>query len=279
MSTTPSVTIDLVGLEPGITILITETIDSAGDVTITIALPPASALSGQSASGVVTEVDTDAFVLHTSGGSDLRLDMAPGTLSALNLVACDTVDVTYHQDANLLIADSVDVTGTSTTGECAPGGAGGQGSGGGGEGCSDQCAGDVTGTITQVSGSEVTINADQGGSMAFVVDDPDITAGFQVGDYVDVTYSTNHDGKPDASDVEFAVEETSGVATTVSSSTMAITATTPRARRTRSWPRAELRPTWAWIPSTACRWATRSMSPTTSRLASGWRTSSSTSPG
>lgn len=199
----PGITINIVGLQPGVTVQITETIDSSGVVSITITLPPPSTLPEQSDSGVVTEVDPGAFMLLTPGGSDLRLNMVPAALAGLSLQPCDTVEVTYHQDSEILIADSVTVTGTQISGAC-------------------QSGGDVTGTITSVSGSGLTISTDQG-SMSFVVDDGDITQGFQVGDLVDVTYSTNDQGQLDASDVEYVEKLASGTVTAVSQDSMTIT--------------------------------------------------------
>jgi hypothetical protein len=199
---TPSVTIDLVGLTPGVTVLVTESVDSSGNVTITITLPPPTSLSAENATGVITEVDSDAFMLQTPGGSDLRLSMAPATLAGLNLAACDTASVTYHQDADLLIADTVQVTGTAPQ-DC-------------------QSSGDATGTITSVSDSGVTINTDQG-PLSFGVNDGDVTGGFQVGDLVVVSWSRNSDGTLNADDVEFVEQETTGVVTDVSSSSMTIT--------------------------------------------------------
>jgi hypothetical protein len=113
-----SITTNVEGLEPGVTVLVTEAVDEHGNVTITIALPGLSGGPGsQTASGVVAEVDQDAFVVETADGSDLRLHMAAGALANLGLQVCDTVDVTYHQHAAILVADSVDDTGSSAGGE------------------------------------------------------------------------------------------------------------------------------------------------------------------
>lgn len=192
-----NVVVNLVGLQPGVTIQITETTDTQGNVTITITLPSSS--PSQSADGVVTEVDTDALTLQTDDGSELRLHVSADTLANLNVQTCDTASVTYHQDAGILVADNVTDTGTSTSGDCAP-------------------SYDATGTITQVSDSSVTINADQG-AMTFAVDPASgLTDGYQVGDLVDVTYGQNADGSLSASDVEFVEEETTGTVTSVTTS-------------------------------------------------------------
>jgi hypothetical protein len=207
--TSGGVTINLQGLQPGVTVLVTETIDPAGNVTITITLPPASTpgvTGAQQASGVLTEVDTDAFVVQTADGSDLRLHMAQHTLSNLNLSPCDTVDVTYHQDAGMLIADNVQSTGTSTTGDCAV----------------DPTPQDAVGTITQVASDSVTISTSDHGPLTFKVDDPSITDGFAVGDVVDVTYLQQSDGTLDASDVQLVEHDATGTVASVSDGSVTI---------------------------------------------------------
>jgi hypothetical protein len=194
------VTINLVGLQPGVTVRITETVDAAGQVTITITLPPPSVTSQtQTMSGEITDVGDDAFGLQTPDGSSLRLHMAPDALANLGLSSCDVATVTYHQDAGILIADDVQLTGNSSTGDCAP-------------------VNDATGTITSVSGSGLTVNTDSG-PQSFTTDSSDTTAGFQVGDVVDVTY----DGNQVASDVEYVEEDASGTVSSVSSSSLTIT--------------------------------------------------------
>jgi hypothetical protein len=103
-----------------------------------------------SAGNVVTDVGSDDFTLQTGDDSTLRLHMAADALSNLNLQTCDLVDVTYHQNAGLLVADSVTVTGTSTAGDCAP-------------------TMDTTGVITQVSADVLTLKTDSG-PLSFSVD-------------------------------------------------------------------------------------------------------------
>jgi hypothetical protein len=112
------VTINIQGLQPGVIVLITETVDAQGNVTITIAFPPHSdpVVGGeQQPRGTVTDVGDGTFVLTTDGGSDLRLHMAAGKLGDLGLQPCDTADVSYHQDAGMLVADSVNPTGFPAT--------------------------------------------------------------------------------------------------------------------------------------------------------------------
>jgi len=202
-ATTPSVTINIVGLQPGVTVLITEAVAANGDVTITITLPPASTTGAeQAASGVVDEVDDADFYVDPGNGEDIEFSMDPGALSNLGLQQCDTVAVQYHQDAGVLVADTVDITGESTSGDCAQ-------------------TSDADGTITAVSGSAIAIQSDQGG-LSFVVDSPDITDGFADGDVVDVTYSQDSDGTLDAVDVEYVEGDDDGIVTAVSASTLTI---------------------------------------------------------
>jgi hypothetical protein len=208
--TAAPVTVNIQGLQPGVTVLVTENVDGSGAVTITITLPPPSVTAGQQANGVVVDVGEDAFMLQTADGSQLRLHMAQSALQAQNLSDCDTVNVTFHQDNNLLIVDSLQITGSSSSGDCAGG------DGGGGDNSTD-----TIGTITAVSGSGLTISADQG-TMTFIVDDPSITDGFQVGDVVDVSYSQASDGTLDASDVEYSEQDVAGTVTAVSDSSLTL---------------------------------------------------------
>jgi hypothetical protein len=204
-----SLTINIQGLEPGVVVLITETADDHGNVTITIAFPPHSdpvAGGEQQASGTVTDVGDDTFVLSTDDGSDLRLHIAKAKLDQLGLQPCDTADITYHQDAGMLIADKVDPTGTSNSGDCS----------------SNQDDHDAIGSITQVSGDQITISTQDQGSMTFAVDSADVTDGFQVGDVVDVTYTDTGSGL-DASDVEYVEQDSSGTVTAVSDGSLTIT--------------------------------------------------------
>ncbi len=204
-----NVTINIQGLQPGVMVLISETVEGQ-NVTITISFPGRSdpvAGGEQTASGTVTEVDNDAFVLTTDDGSDLRLHMAAGRLAQLGLNVCDTLDVSYHQDAGMLIADHVNSTGSSANGDCA-------------DNSDDQ---DVVGTITQVSGDSVTVATADQGTMTFGVDSSDITDGYQVGDVVDVTYYDNGDGTYSADDVEWVEQDSTGTVTEVSGRSMTIT--------------------------------------------------------
>lgn len=194
----PQVVVNILGLQPGVMVQVTETTDANGNLTITITL--ASQSGPQDATGLVSEVDNDAFMVQTGDGNSLRFHMAADALSNLNLQSCDTVAVTYHQDAGILIADSVNVTGSSSSGDCAP-------------------TQDATGTITAVASDSITINTDQGPLTASVDPSSGLTDGFQVGDLVDVTYTQNSDGSLSATDVQYAEEETTGQVTAVTTST------------------------------------------------------------
>jgi hypothetical protein len=192
-----NVVVNILGLQPGVLVQITETTDDSGTVTITITLPP---LSGQqNASGLVTDVGSDGFTVQTGDGSDLRFHVSADSLSNLNLQSCNLVDVSYHQDAGILIADKVSITGTSTAGDCAP-------------------TMDATGVINQVSADGLTINGDNG-PLTFSVDlSSSLTDGFQAGDRVDVTYTQNSDGTLKATNVQFVEQDTSGQVTSVTTS-------------------------------------------------------------
>jgi len=194
-----NVVVDLLGLQPGVKIVITETTSASGAVTITITLPPAPPASTPpaelTATGVVTDVENDSFTVQQSDGSDLVLHMDDDTLSNLNLQSCDTVSVTYHQDAGILIADDVTDTGTSTTGDCAP-------------------SFDADGTITpSTDGNLVWFSADPSSG---------VTNGFQVGDVVDVTYTANAVGAFTATNVQFVEESASGQVTAVTAASLTI---------------------------------------------------------
>jgi hypothetical protein len=151
----------------------------------------------------VGDVGDDDFEMTTGDGIDLRFHMPADQLSNLNLESCDTVSVTYHQDAGFLIADQAQITGASTSGACAP-------------------TYDASGSITQVSDTGLTIQSDQG-SISFAVSDPGITDGFLDGDVVDVTYTKNSDGSLNATDVQYVESEAGGTVTAVSSSSVTIT--------------------------------------------------------
>ena len=208
------VTITIEGLQPGETVLVTESTDGRGNSAITIELTGTASggsVAEQQLGGIVTDIETDTFEVTTTDGSVLNLHMAEDALADLNLNYCDEVIVSYHEDAGMLIADSVQDSGASTSGDCAGGGSPG----------GDQ---DAVGTITSVSDGAVTIDQGSGqGTLTFTVDDPSITGGFSVGDVVDVTYSQDSDGTLDASDVEYVENDATGVVTAVGAGSVTIT--------------------------------------------------------
>jgi hypothetical protein len=204
--TTGGVTLNVQGLEPGVTVLVTETIVN-GHKTVTVTLPTASApVAGgeQHAAGVIEEVDDDAFVLQAPDGSQLRLHLDSTTLANLDLQVCDGATASYHQDAGILIADNVSDGGPSAVGDCADGQ-------------------DAVGTITQVAATGLTISVAGGRSLTFTVDPADdLTDGFAVGDLVDVTYDAAN-GALAASDVEYVETDSGGPVTAVSDGSITFT--------------------------------------------------------
>lgn len=188
------VVINVLGLQPGTIVDVTETIADDGTITITITLPPATA--AEQVSGVVTDVEDDSFTLVGADGPALRMHMAPDQLSQLGLQVCQTVDVTYHDDGGILIAESVNPTGTSTDGGCAP-------------------TTDTDGVITQVSSDSLLIDTGQGTATYAVDPSSGVTDGFQQGDLVDVTSTTNPDGSLQAINVSYVEEDASGPVTAV----------------------------------------------------------------
>ena len=191
------VVINVLGLQPGTIVDVTETVGDDGTVTITITLPPVAA--SEQASGVVTDVEDDAFTIVGSDGTPLRMHMAPEQLSQLGLQDCQTVDVTYHSDGGILIANSVTPVGTSTNGACAP-------------------TTDTTGVITQVSSDSLTVNTGQGTVTYSVDPSSGLTDGYQQGDLVDVTSTTNPDGSEQAINICFVEEQANGTVSSVTTS-------------------------------------------------------------
>lgn len=200
-----SITVNINGLTPGETVEVTESTDSSGNVTVTITLPSAvsTGTGGEStASGTVNNVNDDSFDIITSDGSDLNFHMAADALANVGMSSCDEVVVTYHQDAQMMIADNVVDNGAPDSGVCSAGGAGD--------------GGDWIGTVTAVSATSITVDAGaaNGGAQVFSVSDPSITLGFLVGDSVDVSYEQDG-GQWVADDVSYNDTPTSGVVTAI----------------------------------------------------------------
>jgi hypothetical protein len=216
-------TITIQGLQPGATVLITETVAADGAVTITITLQPGAgngsgsagggAGNGSEAGGVVTDVQDDNFTIQTDSGSSMTFQMDAADLADVGMTPCDTVDVTYHQSGGALVADNVDDNGTSDQGACA-----GDGSDGGGD------SQDAVGTIVSVSAGAISLDTPDQGRIDFTVDPTTgLTDGFLAGDVVDVSYSQNADGSYDVSDIEYVENDSVGVVTAVTPVTVTIT--------------------------------------------------------
>lgn len=211
-----NITLNINGLQPGETVLVTESTDVSGNVTITITLPSQGASGGGSeltASGLVNNVNADTFDIITADGSDLNFHMAAETLANVGMSSCDAVVVTYHVDSQMMIADSIVDSGPPSTGACSNDGNGGgdNGNGGGDSGGSN----DWIGTVTAISATSITVDAGaNGGLQTFVVDDPSVTLGFYVGDAVDVCYE--QDGSQFVADsISYNDTPTSGVVTAI----------------------------------------------------------------
>lgn len=207
----PAVTVNIQGLTPGATVLVTETVAPDGTITISITLPAAgsgSTAGDQTVDGVVSDVQDDTFTISTADGSSLVLHMNADALGALDMFSCDTVTVSYHTDAGLLVADNVDDTGTSSSGDCA----------------GDSGSSDETGPIVSLSSTSVTIATQDQGNMTFSVDPTaGLTDGFLVGDVVDVTYAADSSGANAASDIEYVESDATGVVTAVGAGTISFT--------------------------------------------------------
>jgi hypothetical protein len=209
-----SVTVEINGLQPGESVVITETTDSAGNVTITITLPAGGGSgshggggsgsgsgSGLSATGLVNNVGTSSFDIITASGADLTFHISAQALSNDDVSPCDEVVVNYHSASGSLVADDVNDNGAPDSGPCSSGG---------------DNSNDWIGTITTVSGTSITVDAGlgNGGVQTFAVDDPAITSGFLVGDSVDVTYEP-WNNQTVADTISYNDTETSGVVTSM----------------------------------------------------------------
>jgi hypothetical protein len=206
-TSTKSVTVEINGLQPGESVVITESTDSAGNVTITITLPSGGGSgsrgggsgSGLSATGLVNNVGTDTFDIITASGADLTFHMNAQALANNDLSPCDEVVVSYQSSNQTLTADDVNDSGAPDSGPCSSGG---------------DNSNDWVGTITAVSGTSISIDAGlgNGGVETFAVDDPAITAGYLVGDSVDLTYEPWNNQNA-ADQLAYNDTETSGVVT------------------------------------------------------------------
>jgi hypothetical protein len=175
-----SVTLQVQGLAPGQTVLISETVDARGRWTITITLPSSSGAGGgntsgsgsgqgsgddsgndQLAEGAITQVSASQLAVSTDAGTfsfsvDSSEDLTDGFLIG------DVVDVSYYENADgSLVADDVEYV--------------------------EQ---DATGVVSAVSEMSLTLVDDATGQPDTFSGDPDMGLfdGVNPGDTVDVTY-------------------------------------------------------------------------------------------
>jgi uncharacterized protein DUF5666 len=178
-----SVQINLEGLNPGQVVLITETVDGSGNVTITIKLMPNASPNGddQDATGTISALGTDSITIETDAGQSMTFQADPVLLEDYSVG--DQVDVSYYTDADgTLVADDVEPLDDS----------------GNDSGTEDL---DAIGTVTALDDSSITVQVDGSGPMTFSAD-ADLLDGVSVGDVVDVTYFQDTDGTLVADDVE-----------------------------------------------------------------------------
>ncbi len=215
---------------PGTTVLVTEIFEPGGAISVTLTIHPGASAGGgsgsgsgpgssgggtygndQQAGGIVSDVENDSFGIVTGDGTVIRFQMDPTDLGNIGMNPCDTVIVSYHDDAGSLIADYVDDNGSSDTGACDMDG-------------TFYPTQDETGPITAISDTSITIDTSDQGSMTFPVDPPlDLTQGFLVGDDVDVTYEPVPDGTLYVTDIEYVENDSTGVVTSVSRRSLTIT--------------------------------------------------------
>lgn len=177
-----NVTLNLQGLTPGEALLVTISTDDQGNVAITIRVLPTTTDIGaaeQQVSGVVTD-DTGGgmFAIRATDGSGLRFEDPQQLFDAADASLCDTVDVSYHQDGQALVADAVKVTGQSSDGSCAD----------------QQSTDEVDGVVTAIApdGSSLTVAPDDGSAAQTIqTSDPSVLDGISVGDDVAVTLDQN----------------------------------------------------------------------------------------
>ncbi|MFZ0042960.1 MAG: hypothetical protein WAK93_16755 [Solirubrobacteraceae bacterium] len=230
-------------VQPGLVVLVTETLGRGG---ASVSIKPASSTSpgvagARHVAGVVIAVGSSSVTLKTADGTVI-VKVPASVLAQDGVQPCDKVTVVYHQTGGTLDASKIKTVGDSSTGSCAGGatGAGDGSSDGSDDGSGDDStttvddngSPDVIGNITTVSGSGLTISVPGQGSMSFVVDDPEITDGFVVGDNVDVTYSQEPSGTLDASDVEYNENDAVGTVLAVSETSLTISDSDTGARET-----------------------------------------------
>jgi hypothetical protein len=163
-------------------------------------LDSSSSSSSSQLSGQVISVDSGAgqIVVQTGDGVQHALSVDPSLLDEVDPQVCDIVNVTYHALASGSAADSIDVVDQSTDGSCA--------------GIDAVAAADQTvdGTISSFSTDQSSFTvATAGGPLTFAVD-PSALSGFNVGDAVTVSYTTEDDGSLTGDSVDPPVTPTQG---------------------------------------------------------------------
>jgi uncharacterized protein DUF5666 len=174
-----SVQINLQGLDPGQVVLITETVDGSGNLTITIKLMPNADLGGddQDVTGAITALGADSITIQTDGGQSMTFQSDPVLLE--DFLMGDQVDVTYYADPDgSLVADDVEPVDVSGSDDL-----------------------DAIGTVTALNDSSITVQVDGSGPMTFSADS-ELLDGVAAGDVVDVTYFQDTDGTLVADDIE-----------------------------------------------------------------------------
>ncbi len=209
----------VVNAPPGTSVLVTESIGTGANISVTITIEANGAGNGggngggsgdATASGTVTDVQLASFgIVDEQTGATTRFAMEPDSLAAINMSPCDTVTVSYRQDLSGLVADKVDDSGTSDGGACDDNG-------------TYYPTQDAVGSITDMTPSSITISTDEGPMTFPVLPSADLLDGFQYGDDVDVTYAQDPDGMLYVVDVEYAQSYASGVVESVSDNQLTI---------------------------------------------------------
>lgn len=183
-STSP-VTIQVQGLTPGETVLISETVDARGHWTITITLPSSAGTAGstsgdgtgdgsgddsgddQLAEGTITQLSDSRLAVSTDSGA-LSFSVDPSAGLTDGFVVGDVVDVSYYANPDgSLSADDVEYV--------------------------EQ---DATGVVGTVSDASLSLVDDANGQTDTFSADPDLGLfdGVTAGDEVDVTYHQSAGG-------------------------------------------------------------------------------------
>lgn len=175
------VTIQVQGLTPGETVLISETVDARGHWTITLTLPASSTAAGgggtsgagsgdgsgrdsgddQLAEGTITQVSDTALTVNT-GAESVSFSVDPSEDLTDGFLIGDLVDVTYYANGDgSFSADDVEYVEE-----------------------------DATGAVSAVSDASLTLVDDATGQPDTFSGDPDLGLfdGVSAGDHVDVTY-------------------------------------------------------------------------------------------